>query len=844
MSSFRSRQRANVRRDQTHRDRQAQAAPTTGNDAPAGKPPRQEERRHFDRKPDSRPHGQGKPPRREGEGFGQQERRQFGDKPRFGQPRQQGEGQERRPGPRREGEGFGQQERRQFGDKPRFGQPRQQGEGQERRPGPRREGEGFGQQERRQFGDKPRFGQARQQGEGQERRPGPRREGEGFGQQERRPIGDKPRFGQARQQGEGQERRPGPRREGEGFGQQERRPIGDKPRFGQPRQQGEGQEQGFDRNKRHYGQSRKDSAAFGKNEPRDTAEQPRSGPSRAQGEWQERRPAPRREDESFAKHGKRQGDEPPRFGRDRSDQPRRHEADSRQEDEALPFTPSPTGARKPTFISRPKEQDDQTASPAPHREDDRPAPPARHESRPRYDAGRRETEASDDTPLFTPSPTGAKKPSFIKRAGDAEARPAARESRATPFAGGVRPEGPRQPAPSAPLTVGRKVQLSLFAPCPRGLEEVLAGELTALGAQHIQPTDGGVGFSGDASMMMRANLHSRTASRVLMLVAEGSYASEHDVNQLAMQVDWPRFFDVSRTIKLKTDGVGSQVRSLDFVSLTVKDAICDRFRQSGLGRPSVDTRTPDVRVQVFLTPDTAKIYLDTSGEPLFKRGWREETGEAPLRENLAAGILLLAGYDGSQPLIDPMCGSGTFLVEAADIALQRAPGRNRRFAFQRLRDFDSVAWEALQLDARLAEQPLAPLAIHGSDRDAAMTAIARHNLQAAGLAEAVTLKTSDVLDIRPEGENGLIVSNPPYGVRLDEQDALAALYPQLGDWLKQHFAGWTAYFFTGDLRLAKLIRLEVKRRVPLYNGALECRLFAIPLVAGSARRDKGDEHAG
>nr|WP_232219965.1 THUMP domain-containing protein [Pseudogulbenkiania sp. MAI-1] len=386
--------------------------------------------------------------------------------------------------------------------------------------------------------------------------------------------------------------------------------------------------------------------------------------------------------------------------------------------------------------------------------------------------------------------------------------------------------------------------MSLFAPCPRGLEGVLAEELGALGARHVQPTDGGVGFSGDATLMMRVNLHSRTASRVLMLVAEGGYASEHDVNRLALQVDWPRFFDVSRTIKLKTDGVGSQVRSLDFVSLTVKDAICDRFRQSGLGRPSVDTRTPDVRVQVFLTPDTARIYLDTSGEPLFKRGWREETGEAPLRENLAAGILLLAGYDGSQPLIDPMCGSGTFLVEAADIALKRAPGRHRRFAFQQLRDFDSVAWEALLAEARSAEQPLAPLAIAGSDRDAVMTAIARRNLQAAGLADVVALKTCDVLDVRPSADSGLIVSNPPYGVRLDEQDALAALYPQLGDWLKQHFAGWTAHFFTGDLRLAKLIRLEVKRRVPLYNGALECRLFAIPLVAGSARRDKGDEHAG
>jgi 23S rRNA G2445 N2-methylase RlmL len=384
----------------------------------------------------------------------------------------------------------------------------------------------------------------------------------------------------------------------------------------------------------------------------------------------------------------------------------------------------------------------------------------------------------------------------------------------------------------------RHNQLALFSPCPRGLEMTLVAELNALGASNVSKVDGGVAFNGDADIMMKANLHSRTASRVLLKLAEGGYQQESDIYQLAMQIDWPRWFDVSRSIKVKTDAIGAQLRSLDFVSLKVKDAVCDRFRQANAGRPNVDTREPDMRIHTFLTRDHATIYLDTSGEPLFKRGWREETGEAPLRENLAAGILLIAGYDGSQPLLDPMCGSGTFLVEAADIALKRAPGRNRRFGFQRLREFDALSWEALLSEARAAELPVRNLAIKGSDRARNMLPIARANLQRAGLADAIELQAQDILEARPFADSGFIVTNPPYGVRMDEQDALAELYPQLGDWLKAYFAGWTAHFFSGDLRLSDMIHLSVKRRTPLFNGSLPCRLFAIPMVAGSARREK------
>ena len=380
--------------------------------------------------------------------------------------------------------------------------------------------------------------------------------------------------------------------------------------------------------------------------------------------------------------------------------------------------------------------------------------------------------------------------------------------------------------------------LTLFIPSPRGLEPVLADELTALGAASVNAVDGGVQCRGDARLVLRANLESRVASRVLLQVAHGPYADEKDVFKLARSVDWPKQFAVTQRIKVKTDGIGSKVRSLDYISLTVKDAICDVFRDACNERPSVDTRFPDVRIYVFLSPTHATLYLDTSGESLFKRGWRGETGDAPVRENLAAGVLRLAGYDGTQPLLDPMCGSGTFLVEAADIALNRAPGRLRKFAFEKLAWFDAELWQQVRDAAQQAERPLTALPIVGSDESGLMIELARRNLGRAGLDKVVETRVGDAFDTRPHAESGLIVSNPPYGVRMEELDALAAMYPLLGSWLKQYFAGWTANLLSGDMRLPKLMRLTPKRRIPLYNGALECRLFQIPMVAGSNRREK------
>ena len=375
-----------------------------------------------------------------------------------------------------------------------------------------------------------------------------------------------------------------------------------------------------------------------------------------------------------------------------------------------------------------------------------------------------------------------------------------------------------------------------FAPCPRGLEGVLAEELDALGASAIESADGGVGFAGDFSLMMRVNLHSRFASRILWRLGGGRCRTDADLYRIAMGIDWPLLFSVDRTIKVKTDAIRSPLKSLEFASLKIKDAVCDVFRQRGGGRPSVDTRAPDVRIHAFLSAVTATLYLDTSGEALFKRGWRRETQDAPLRENLAAGILRLSGWTPGTPLLDPMCGSGTFLVETADMALNRAPGRARSFGFENLNGFIPARWQALRAEAQAAERKPVPLPIWGSDRFGPALDSAQRNLDAAGLGNCIQLACRDVLEVRPPADHGVLVCNPPYGVRLDDQDRLAELYPRLGDWLKQHWAGWDAFFLTADLRLAKLIRLSASRRTPLFNGALECRLFAYKMIAGGNRR--------
>ncbi|HEY3197705.1 MAG TPA: THUMP domain-containing protein [Nitrospirales bacterium] len=377
---------------------------------------------------------------------------------------------------------------------------------------------------------------------------------------------------------------------------------------------------------------------------------------------------------------------------------------------------------------------------------------------------------------------------------------------------------------------------AFFASCPRGLEPILNTELEGFGAKELEPAHGGLGFIGDFSLCYRANLGSRIASRVLWRVHHGPYRDEEEIYQAAYGLPWTEWFSPRETIKVKVSAQHCTLKSLEFVTLRIKDAVCDKFKLLTTVRPSVDTQQPDIRIDAFIQENYLTLYLDTSGEALFKRGLRKSSSDAPIRENLAAGILKLSGWAPDQPLLDPMCGSGTILMEAAQMARNISPGLGRRFAFEKFKNFDRKLWSHLCDTSRSLQRPEGSFLIDGCDRQGTALRAAETNLRAAGLADAVRLQQADVLELSPPAAEGVLVTNPPYGVRTGDAAELAAFYPRLGDALKRRFAGWRAYILTADLRLPKLIGLAPSRRIPLFNGALECRLFEFKIVAGSNRQ--------
>ncbi len=379
--------------------------------------------------------------------------------------------------------------------------------------------------------------------------------------------------------------------------------------------------------------------------------------------------------------------------------------------------------------------------------------------------------------------------------------------------------------------------MSFFASCPRGLEQALRDELAGAGAPAVEAVPGGAHFDGDWRICYRANLWSRIATRILWRVAVGEYRREDDIYALARQLSWHEWFAVERTIRVGVTAIRSPLKSLDFIALRIKDAVCDGFRAAVGSRPNVDTAQPDVRIHAFLSDATATLYLDTSGEPLYKRGYKQAKVEAPLKENLAAGILRLADWRPDEPLLDPMCGSGTFLLEAAQIALDIAPGLGRDFGFERLREFDKQSWNEELEQARNRVLPRTERPIYGSDLYGEQINKARINLAAASLENVVHLKQGSVLELSPPARSGVLVMNPPYGVRITEREQdLADFYPKLGDALKKRFAGWRCCLFSGDPRLPKSIGLRTSRRLALYNGALECRLYEYRMVQGALQK--------
>ena len=410
-------------------------------------------------------------------------------------------------------------------------------------------------------------------------------------------------------------------------------------------------------------------------------------------------------------------------------------------------------------------------------------------------------------------------------------------------------------------------QAPLFLPCAAGVEALLADEvMRLLPDARVEALRGGVSLDGGIADVMRLNLESRLAQRVLIEVAHGAYRNEDDLYALARGVDWRLWITPRHTLRVDTTAQHSPLRSLNFAALRIKDAVCDLLREATGERPSVDTRRPDLQLVLHLGPQDGTLYVDSSGESLFKRGWREDKGDAPLKETLAAAMLAAAGWRGTPEsggaLHDPCCGSGTIAIEAAQIACGMAPGMLRRFAFERLLPFAPAdvrdRWKQLKDDAT-ARVHASEVPIFASDVSFRMVDFARRNAERAGVAHAIAFNGGDALErpapSLPPGMPGTLMLNPPYGERIEALGKAAArrtprasaedrstppdFFARLAAHWKRAYTGpapgWTAWVLSPDMKLPGAMRLAASRRVPMWNGPIECRLFRFDLVAGTMR---------
>jgi len=430
--------------------------------------------------------------------------------------------------------------------------------------------------------------------------------------------------------------------------------------------------------------------------------------------------------------------------------------------------------------------------------------------------------------------------------------------------------------------------LPLFLPCAAGVEPLLATEIrTLLPQAEVVEARGGVALVGEPFEVMTLNLESRLAQRVLIEVGACDYRGEHELYDLARGIDWSEWMTPRHTLRVDTTVHRSPLRSINFAALRVKDAVCDMLRDATGQRPSVDTQHPDLQLVLHLAETHAVLYIDSSGESLFKRGWRIDKGDAPLKETLAAAMLAAAGWRGAPDaggaLHDPCCGSGTIAIEAAQIACGIAPGLKRRFAFERLLPFATDAmraeWQRMKSHAQTRVH-VARVPIFGSDVSFRMIDFARRNAERAGVAHVVTFNGGDALE-RPAPSiaselPGTLMVNPPYGERIEPKgargepraamehandderptrraadgvdsanralpsDFFARLASHWKHAYTSHPAGWTAFVLSPDRKLPSAMRLKESRKIPMWNGPIECRLFRFNLVAGSARPSVDD----
>ncbi|MBM4015872.1 MAG: hypothetical protein FJ293_13030 [Planctomycetes bacterium] len=364
-----------------------------------------------------------------------------------------------------------------------------------------------------------------------------------------------------------------------------------------------------------------------------------------------------------------------------------------------------------------------------------------------------------------------------------------------------------------------------FAPCTLGLEAIVAEELAALRASSIEPRRGGVAFRGDRRLGYAANLWLRAAVRVQQRVLDVPVRGKEELYAAVSSVEWERWLDVDGTLAIDGSVRDSTITHSGFAALTAKDAICDRFRRATGRRPSVDTVAPRLPIKLVLQRDRLQLYLNLSGESLHKRGWRPIQVKSPLNEAIAAGLLLASGWDRKSALVDPMCGSGTFVVEAACLAADRAPGLLRRFAFEQFPDFDARAWSILRADAGERAQRSLPFPILGADRHPGAIELAKRSVRAAQVEGLVELRCCDVETLEPPPPPFTLVTNPPWGERLGEGEDLRASWEALGHLLHRRARGCTAWVLSGNAELPRLLGLKARRKFPVMDGPIECRFL-------------------
>ena len=369
----------------------------------------------------------------------------------------------------------------------------------------------------------------------------------------------------------------------------------------------------------------------------------------------------------------------------------------------------------------------------------------------------------------------------------------------------------------------------LFATTARGFEELLKVELTELGATECKIAQGGVHFQADDETLYRSLLWSRLASRILLPIVNGKVYSDLDLYSIVTGQDWLSYFDEKTTFFVDFNGTNQEIRHTQFGAMRVKDAIVDYFERQGKARPNVDKDYPDVRIHVYLNKEELVVSLDLSGEALHLRGYREDTGQAPLRETLAAAIVLRSGWKKGTPLVDPMCGSGTLLIEAAQMEAQIVPQLHRlHWGFDCWKGHNQDAWdkvkaEAVQQAETYFNQNPKPH-FYGFDLDHRVLKKAQKNAQNAGVAHLIQWKQGDVAALKNPSpdEVGTVICNPPYGERLGTTPALIALYSVFGQRLKNEFGGWNASIFSSESTLLDCLRMRSHRQFKAKNGPLDC----------------------